>query len=142
MSTSVVENCHSIMGKGSVGACNDRREGEGCDLCCNDGSVLIPGETLKSIPSGVVIEGRRVFNCSLNGACKFDSDDKPLICKTTPVMIPCWDGGVVIFGEEEDELDESEAPCPLIGCVSNTFRKKVRRVYNLLLEAGVFVKVK
>jgi hypothetical protein len=142
MSTSVVKNCHRIMGAGSVDACNNRREGEGCDVCCNDGSMLVPGETLDSIPDGVVVEGWRVLNCSLNGVCRFDPDDKPLICKITPVVLPSRDGGLIILGKEEGDIDDSESVCPVIGCVSNTFRKKVRKVYNLLLESGVFVKVK
>ena len=129
MSTDVVKNCHRIMG-------------EGCDVCCNDGSMLIPGETLDSIPAGVVVEGRRVLNCSLGGVCRFDTDDRPLVCKTTPVMLPCRDGGMNIFGEEEDDIDDSESPCPVIRRVSKTFRKKVRKAHNMLLEAGVFEKVK
>ena len=81
----IVKDCHQIMGEGLVDVCKDLRESPGCNVCCNDGSELVPGEGFE---------------------------------------------------------DESLSLCPVTTEVSESYRKKVRMVYDLLMMSGIFVEVR
>jgi len=80
-----IQAAHEIMGDGTLDSCQ-RAVRNGCRNCCQNGALLFEGETLKVVPKGVSVFNGRVLDCLGENGCKFQSKDKPLLCKLSPVI--------------------------------------------------------